>query len=182
MQSEPDHQHDREGKLAGSCRTADGQALGEVVQPDGGGDGQRETGRRVHGRSRGLQRRRPRSTSGCGPSIQSGIHPHQPEVPDAEGDGQHRAVAHGTRRLMLFQSLVGGIPPVAQDVPQQEQQDPGRHCGEPRLDAQRRCPQPADGQPQKNGQSRYRAERGDSGGGHQRHSSAVRASGPLRTA
>ena len=144
MKGEAHDQRARESHLVGAGRDADREALGEVVDADGGRD-QHAEGQRG---SLGLVDDRPaveaRGLRRGGAAAGGRLHGPAPQdralregdAEDAEqerSDEQGHAQDHRPRRaavLGLFHNGLDEAPPLADHVPEQEQQDPGRDGGQ----------------------------------------------------
>ena len=164
MQAEADDQQDGECDLALCGRVADRQPFGEVVQADPDRDEQREPARAV---------------SADGP-----LEVHQPEQSggDAQGEDRHheREGPDTSVGPETYERLFHRGARVAQDVPQQEDQDPGRERIQEALDRFREPMEPRHRQAEENGGAGDGSQENRSRLAHSGLIGLVRAKGAIR--
>ena len=146
MEGEPDRQHARERDRTHVGGLADGEALGEVVQAEPGGDRERE-----------------RAGAGRGVAVAQ-LAEHGPvEVDEAqqpEPDSRGEDGGHGRERpaLALGDRRLHRPGRVGEDVPEQEDQDPGREGVQETLDRLRKAVHARDREAEKDSSAGDRAE------------------------
>jgi hypothetical protein len=195
VQAEPDDKQRGQRQLAGGRRLADREALGEVMQPDPGGDHQRQAPRRgpfrhpPGRRLRAGQRPRPEAALGRPRAVSRAHHPHlvghQRPEPDRQAAGEQRPVAEDRRQaarmvVHLAQRGVDRLPRVRGDIPHQEQQDPDRQRVQDCPHRRRRAPHPPHGQAEHDRPARDEPQQQRLGQTHDRTALVVRQALPVQ--
>ena len=146
MKGKPDRQHAGESDCPDVCRLADREAFGEVVQPQSGGDREREgagAGRRV---------------SMAQVAEHAPVEVDEAEQPDADPDREDRRHGGKGPAIGLLDRGLDGSCGVAQDVPEQKDQDPRREGVEEALDRLGQAVHARDRKAEEDGGSGDRAE------------------------
>jgi hypothetical protein len=137
VEREADDEGAREREFPSGCRLADREAFGEVVEPDpdgdedrefAAGDGGRAPGELAHGRRSGAD-----ATGSAGGEPAFIANEAQERHGKADGDGrcEERELAPGAGpRDRLVERRFDHRHRGAEHVPEEEQQDPDRHCAQ----------------------------------------------------